>query len=143
MDVSLFFEWNQMSPGIVTPTLFLCRPNNPRLPTRRHRLLLQDVSDSTDTDDLSTTQPLINTSSMTVPSSKPVDDNGKIFPVSMPISNFGTASTVITFDTKQNLFEAVEVYIVKGRSQYLMIVEAQSCNGRYFRSFAATSLRGS
>jgi hypothetical protein len=62
----------------------------------------------------------------------------------MPIGNFpGTfsGSTTILTDSTNNIFEAVEVYAVKGTGQYLMIVETNT-SPRIFRAYSASSLSG-
>ncbi len=72
-------------------------------------------------------------------------DNGHIYKSSLPIESFpgefpGAQDSGIQ-GTSQNLFEAVQVYSIKGSDEYLMIVEAQG-SARYFRAWTATDLEG-
>ncbi|MET9680602.1 non-reducing end alpha-L-arabinofuranosidase family hydrolase [Streptomyces coeruleorubidus] len=76
------------------------------------------------------------------------DDNGHIYRAQTGLANFpnGFGNTqMVMSDTKNNLFEATNVYKVAGSNQYLLLQEAISNTSgrRYFRSFTSTSLTGS
>jgi hypothetical protein len=156
-------EQTKLSFGAVAPTLFYFTPKQQWILAYqwgKTKFSYRTSTDPTNATSWGAEQSLYNTA-LPTGGTGPIDqtvicnttkcylyyagDNGHIYKSSMPIekfpSEFAAAVDSGIQGTSQNLFEAVQIYAVKGSDKYLMIVEAQG-NARYFRAWTASDLDG-